>query len=137
MARKPRADSRDVSAEKRAVAARFHRSVNMTPAEIRAWARDPRAKCASFASTRARLPALARLKAKPVSAWTAADVAYAARVVNFNTRMQGNVDAHGCRTRNVTSLLNWGRRPPRCKMPPAGCSARPPRTKPPRRGPGD
>ena len=116
---------------------RFHESVNMTAREIRSWAKDPRAKCASFESTRKRLPALADLKAKSRDRWTAADCQYAERVINFNTRMQGNVDVHGCGIRNVTSLLNWGRRPPGCKLPPKGCSTRPPRTAPPKKGAGD
>lgn len=106
---------------------KFHKSVNMSPASIRAWARDPRAKCASFASTRSRLPKLAKLKAKSRNSWTAADCAYANRVINFNSRMQGNVKAHGCKVRNVTSLLNWGRKAPGCAMPPKGCSTRAPR----------
>lgn len=110
-----------------AVQSTFHRLVNMTPAAIRSWAKDPRAKCASFAETRKRLPKLAALKAK-AGVWSAADCAFAQRVVNFNTRMQGNVDKHGCRVRNVASLRNWGRQPPRCKLPPKGCSTRPPRT---------
>ncbi len=114
----------------------FQRSVNMSPAAIRAWAKDPRAKCASFESTRKRLPKLAALKAKK-GEWTEADCNYARRVVNFNTRMQGNVKTHGCRVRNVTSLLNWGRKPPGCKMPPPGCSTRKPRTAAPKRGAGD
>jgi hypothetical protein len=115
---------------------KFQKSVNMTPSAIRAWARDPRAKCASFESTRKRLPALAKLKAKK-GAWTEADCKYAQRVVNFNTRMQGNVNTHGCKVRNVTSLLNWGRKPPKCSMPPKGCSTRKPRTAKPKRGAGD
>lgn len=108
------------------VQTKFHASVNMSPAAIRKWSKDPRARCASFESTRKRLPALATLKAKPQSLWTAADCAYAQRVVNFNTRMQGNVDTYGCKVRNVTSLLNWGRRAPGCPLPPAGCSTRAP-----------
>lgn len=119
------------------VQSKFHKSVNMSPNAIRKWAKDPRAKCASFESTRKRLPALAKLKAKSRDSWTAADCKYAQRVINFNTRMQGNVNTHGCRVRNVTSLLNWGRRPPRCKLPPQGCSTRAPRTVKPKRGPGD
>lgn len=110
-----------------AIAKKFHASVNMGPAAIRRWARDPRARCASFVSTRARLPKLAALKAKPKSKWTSADCKYAQRVVNFNARMQGNVRAHGCKVRNVTSLLNWGRKPPGCTLPPKGCSTRKPR----------
>lgn len=129
MTRKPKACA--------VVQSKFHKSVNMSAAAIRKWAKDPRAKCASFESTRKRLPALAKLKSKPRDKWTDADCKYAQRVVNFNTRMQGNVNTHGCRTRNVTSLLNWGRKPPKCAMPPAGCSTRAPRTKAPKRGAGD
>ena len=44
-------------------AKRFHKLVNMTPAQIRAWHKNPRSKRASFPATRARLPALADLKA--------------------------------------------------------------------------
>lgn len=117
--------------------ATFHRLVNMSPAAIRKWAKDPRAKCASFEQTRKRLPALAKLKSKSRDSWTEADCKYARRVNGFNARMQGNVNTHGCRTRNVTSLLNWGRKPPRCKMPPAGCSTRAPRAAKPKRGAGD
>lgn len=120
-----------------AVQSKFHKSVNMSPGAIRSWAKDPRAKCASFESTRKRLPALAKLKGKSRDSWTAADCAYAKRVVNFNTRMQGNVRVHGCGVRNVTSLLNWGRKPPGCKLPPKGCSTRKPRTAAPKRGAGD
>ena len=43
---------------------RFHKLVNMTPKQILAWQKDPRAKCASFEATRRRLPHLAKLKAK-------------------------------------------------------------------------
>lgn len=120
-----------------AVQAKFRKSVNMSPQAIRKWAKDPRAKCASFESTRKRLPALAKLKGKAAGSWTNADCKYAQRVINFNTRMQGNVNTHGCRVRNVTSLLNWGRKPPKCAMPPKGCSTRAPRTAKPKRGYGD
>lgn len=107
-------------------AAAFRSSVNMAPAAIRRWAADPRAKCASFPETRRRLPALAALREKAPSTWTGADCRFAARVVSFNARMQGNVNAHGCGPRNVVSLLNWGRRPPGCPVP-ATCPARAPR----------
>lgn len=108
------------------IQAAFHRSVNMSPAAIRRWAQDARAKCASFPATRVRLPRLAALKAKPRDAWTKGDYAYARRVVAFNTRMAGVVRVHGCATRAVVSLRNWGHMPP-CPMPPHGCSTRPPR----------
>ena len=110
-----------------AIRKKFNRSVNMSAASIRKWMKDPRAKCASFESTRRRLPALAKLKAKKTG-WTQKDCKYAQRVINFNTRMQGNVDTHGCRVRNVTSLLNWGRKPPGCAPPPKDCLRRPPRS---------
>ncbi|UCC74951.1 MAG: DUF3140 domain-containing protein [Gemmatimonadota bacterium] len=91
-------------------AQRFHKLVNMTPAQIRAWHKNPRSKKASWASTRARLPALARLKAKPTSKWTARDCAFAKRVVSFNARMDGMRRKHGCTEKIDVSLRNWGRR---------------------------
>lgn len=96
---------------------RFHESVNMSPAAIRAWARDDRAKEASFSATRRRLPALAALKAKPKSAWTAKDEAFAKRVLSFNARMSGMVKQYGCTRKAVISLRNWGRQPPSCPVP--------------------
>ena len=95
----------------------FHRSVNMSPGEIRRWAKDPRAKCYSFEATRSRLPALAKLKGKPVSDWTEADCRYASRVVSFNRRMLGALARDGCTDGYVISLRNWGRQPPRCPLP--------------------
>lgn len=94
----------------------FHRSVNMAPGEILRWAKDPRAKCYSFEATRRRLPSLAKLKAKPVSAWTEADCKYAARVVSFNRRMQGGLRRDGCTDGYVISLRNWGRQPKGCPL---------------------
>ena len=121
-------------------------SVNMSAAAIRKWAKDSRAGCGSFKETVDRLtktqfwkqmgittPSLASLKAKPQTKWTATDCVYAQRVNNFNRRMQGNVDAHGCGVRNVTSLLNGGRKPPGCAMPPDNCVRRPPRVQPKKR----
>lgn len=98
--------------------AEFNRSVNMTPGEIRAWARDPRAREASFEATRRRLPALAALKAKPCAKWTERDRKYARRVLSFNTRMGGMVRKWGCSRKAVISLRNWGRQPPACPVPP-------------------
>lgn len=98
-------------------AERFHALVNMRASEIRAWAKDPRSKLASWASTRSRLPALATLKAKPVAQWTEADCRFAARVVSFNARMDGMRKEHGCTTKIDVSLRNWGRKAPGCKLP--------------------
>lgn len=88
----------------------FRKLVNMSPAAIRGWARDPRAKLASFASTRRRLPRLAELKGKPPARWTAADCKLAARAVSFNSRMAGVVKKFGCTKKAVIALRNWGRR---------------------------
>lgn len=96
-------------------AERFHALVNMSPAQIRRWAKDPRNKCYSEDATRRRLPQLARLKAKPVSKWTADDCAFAARVVRFNARMDGARKKNGCKPGYAISLRNWGRRV--CKLP--------------------
>lgn len=102
-------------------AKRFHQLVNMSPAQIRRWSKDPRSKCYSNDATRARLPALARLKAKPVSRWTATDCKFAARVVSFNARMDGGRKRDGCTPGYAISLRNWGRRV--CSLPKT-CKAR-------------
>lgn len=88
----------------------FHASVNMSPGEIRRWARDPRSREFSWASTRRRLPSLAQLKAKSTKTWTASDCAYAQRVINFNSRMGGAARTNGCTRGYAISLRNWGRR---------------------------
>lgn len=117
-------------------AATFHRLVNMSPAAIRKWAKDPRSKCASFESTRKRLPALATLKAKPRADWTEADCKYARRVNSFNARHLGQMKRFGCTVRETVALRNWGHAP-KCAMPPVGCSTKRPAGKAPRKGPGD
>lgn len=98
-------------------AKKFRRSVNMTPSEIRAWAKDPRSKRFSQPSTRARLPALAKLRGKDPKTWTAKDCEFAARVVNFNARMGGAMKRDGCTPGYAVSLRNWGRAPRSCKPP--------------------
>ena len=92
---------------------RFAELVNMTPVEIRAWARDPRSREYSLPATRARLPKLAQLRAKPVAAWSSRDCAFAARVVSFNARMIGAMRRDGCTRGYAVSLRNWGHAP-RC-----------------------
>lgn len=114
---------------------RFHQLVNMTPAQIRAWAKDPRSRCASFESTRRRLPALAALKAK-TGEWTDADCRYARRVNSFNARHRGQMKRFGCTVRETVALRNWGHMP-KCAMPAKGCSTRPPAGPAPRKGAGD
>lgn len=109
---------------KPAIAKEFHRLVNMSPAAIRAWASDPRARCASFEATRRRLPALAALKGKPVAFWSARDAAFARRVVSFNSRMDGMRKQHGCTTKINAALRNWGRAAPGCPRIPTDCRRR-------------
>jgi hypothetical protein len=100
-----------------AVQNRFRKLITMTPAEIRAWAKDPRAKWASWDDTRKRLPMLAALVAKRNGAWTPKDCTYAVRVNSFNARMQGMVRVHGCTDKMTVALRNWGRQPPGCPIP--------------------
>ena len=114
----------------------FRRLVNMSPESIRSWAKDPRARCASFESTRRRLPALANLRAKNPASWTETDCKYARRVNNFNTRHLGQMKRFGCTLRETVALRNWGHMP-KCPMPTAGCSTRPPAGPAPKKGPGD
>lgn len=100
----------------------FKRSVNMSPAEIRAWARDPRAKCASYPSTRARLTKLAALRAKAAraNAFTKDELAYMRKVVGFNARHGAQAAKH-CTPRRAVALRNWGRKT--CPLP-KHCTAR-------------
>jgi len=104
--------------ERARVAAEFHESVNMSPDEILAWSKDPRSKRYSFEATRRRLPALAKLKAKPVEEWSKKDVAYAKRVLSFNARMGGALRRDGCKQGYAVSLRNWGRAPEGCEVEP-------------------
>jgi hypothetical protein len=112
-------DLRDLfDVERSRVSRAFRASVNMTPDEIRAWARDPRSKRYSFEATRRRLPALAALREKPEEDWTARDVSFAKRVLSFNARMEGALRRDGCRQGYAVSLRNWGRRPEGCEVDP-------------------
>lgn len=104
---------------------RFHELVNMSPSAIRKWAKDNRARCASYQSTRDRLPKLAKLKAKSRRKWTKADYAYAKRVISFNARFLGMVKQHGCTTKMTVALRNWGHDPKGCNLP-QECSTRGP-----------
>lgn len=76
----------------------------------------PRAKLASKASTRKRLPRLAKLKAKisKGKSLTASDCKFVKRVNSFNARMSGVVKKHGATTKACVSLRNWGRKAPGC-----------------------
>lgn len=119
-----------------AVQTAFHKSVNMTPAEIRAWAKDPRNKCASEAATVQRLthpqrwkgftqPALAELKGRALSRWDEDACRYAKRVINFNARHERQRAKQGnkCSVPRVVALRNWGRKVA-CPLPKTACKVR-------------
>lgn len=99
--------------------ATFKRLTNMTPAQIRAWAKRPASRRASFKATRRRLPALAALKAKVGrnGVLTARECAFMGRVNNFNTRMSGMRRKWGCTDKLVVALRNWGHHPRGCPVP--------------------
>lgn len=118
-------------------AKKFHRLVNMSPAAIRSWAKDPRARCASFPETVQRLtkrqrwkgmllPSLVELKTKR-GPWNEIDCKYARRVNSFNTRHLGQMKRFGCTVRETVALRNWGHMP-KCPMPPKDCKKTPPRS---------
>lgn len=99
--------------------------VNMTPKQLRDFMSSEYGKDAGLSKAEAdRLgirrgwdsaKAILRMKAKPVSRWTAADWTWARRQVAFIRRMRGNrgplYDARGEPTRKLTSLLIWGHNP--------------------------
>ena len=99
-----------------AIQKKFHKLVNMTPGEIRAWAKDPRSKLASWPETRRRIPMLADLKAKR-GEWTEKDCRYGQRVNSFNSRHRGQMKRFGCTVGETVALRNWGH-DPGCALPP-------------------
>lgn len=96
----------------------FKRLVNMTPAQIRRWHKDPRSKEASLPRIRAEMPLLARAKATPPSQWTPAMRDKARRAVAFIKRHEAQMKKQGRKygsgryhftRKRVIALLNWGR----------------------------
>lgn len=131
--KKERSHSKACSTPKgfRAVQDKFFEQVNMTPESIRRWSKDPRAVCASFKETVARLTkpqmwkgkmrrSLASLKSLDKRKWTLNDCEYAERVNSFNSRHIGALKQHGCTVPEVVALRNWGHNP-RCPEPPMSC----------------
>ncbi len=99
----------------------FKRLVNMSPAQIRRWAKDPRSKEASLPHIRRELPLLARTKATKPARWTRAMRDKARRTVAFIKRHEAQMKAQGKRygtgrmhatPKRVVALMNWGRRTP-------------------------
>jgi 8-oxo-dGTP pyrophosphatase MutT (NUDIX family) len=104
-----------------ALAREFSHLINMSGAQIRAWAKDPRSKDASFPHIRAELPLLAQMKDTPPSRWTPKMWDKAMRAVNFVKRHEAQMKKQGAEYgtgkyhathKRVVALLNWGRRTP-------------------------
>ena len=104
-----------------ALAREFSHLINMSGAQIRAWAKDPRSKDASFSHIRAELPLLAQMKDTPPSRWTPKMWDKAMRAVNFVKRHEAQMKKQGAEYgtgkyhathKRVVALLNWGRRTP-------------------------
>lgn len=99
--------------EDRQVAREFKKLINLTPAQIRKWHKDPRSKEASLPHIRAELPLLARTRATPPSRWTPAMWSKARRAVAFVKRHEAQLKKQKAPTRKrIIALLNWGRRAP-------------------------
>lgn len=101
----------------------FRRAVNMTPAQLRAWARDPRAKRASLPrrsktgkSAIVELHQVARMVESSSSSWTRSDWVKARDLVNFVKRHTAQMGG-ACQPTRIIALRNWGHQPPRCKVP--------------------
>jgi hypothetical protein len=104
----------------RSCEAAFRKAVNMTPAQIRAWQKNPAAKTASLPKrkktgkgARAELTMIARMLKKPGSKWTAAEHTKACDTVAFigrHTKQMGSK----CQPTRIKALRNWGRETPRC-----------------------
>jgi len=101
----------------------FRRAVNMTPTQIRAWARDPRARLASLPrraktgkSAIAELTQVARMVESRSTAWTPADWTKARDLVAFVKRHTAQMGT-ACQPRRIIALRNWAHQPPRCKVP--------------------
>jgi hypothetical protein len=96
----------------------FQRLINMSPAQIRRWHKDPRSKEASLPHIRRELPLLAKTKATRPSKWTPKMLDKARRAVAFVKRHEAQMRKQGKRygtgryhftRKRVIALLNWGR----------------------------
>lgn len=101
----------------------FKKAANMTPAQIVAWARDPRAKRASLPrrkatghSAIAELSQVARMKRTSPSSWTSSDWTKARDLVNFVKRHTAQMGS-ACQPTRIIALRNWAHQPPRCGVP--------------------
>lgn len=107
--------------DERRLFSEFKRTINMTPAQIRAWHASSQSKIASFAHIRAELPMMATMKETPASRWTPRMWNKAARALSFVKRHEAQMRAQGARfgtgrmhvtEKRIAALLNWGRLTP-------------------------
>ncbi len=95
----------------------WHRLVNMTPAAVSAWRRNPRHKLASNVAGWSSLARIDHLLRKSLHEWNDADWAHAAKVVNFNTRHLASQQLFGAEvgrsgwSKRAIALRNWGHDP--------------------------
>lgn len=96
---------------------------NMTPRELRAWAKNPRHRLASTATGHASLRRLPRLLETPRREWTTADHAFARKVDAFIARHStqaavfGHEVARSGYSRRHIALMNWGHNPSKPSSP--------------------
>jgi hypothetical protein len=97
----------------------FQHVINMTPAEIDRWRKDPRHLDASLPHIRAELPLLVEMKRAPMSRWTPKMWDKALRAINFVKRHEAQMKVQGKRYgtgkmhityKRVAALQNWGRK---------------------------
>jgi len=104
----------------------FHDSVNMSPGELRAWAKNPWHKLASTSTGLASLRRIPGLLERQISDWTAADYKFARKVLGFNKRhLTGkthNLFGKPARagvpwSKRAIALKNWGHDPSKPSSP--------------------
>jgi len=111
--------------------AAFAKAANMSVRQIRAWAKNPTAKCASLPkraktgkSAIAELSQVARMKTSRPSTWTASDWQKARDLVAFVGRHAAKkAPGDRCATKRVVALRNWAHQPKGCPVP-TSCARR-------------
>lgn len=109
-------------------AAAFKKAVNMTPAALRAWMRDPRAREASLPKRKAtgksaiaELAMVAKMLKKSPTKWSKKECVKARDLVNFVGRHRAQARSGGkfkCSRKRVIALRNWAHQPRECGIPP-------------------
>lgn len=109
----------------------FRKAANMTPDQIKAWAKNPTAKCASLPkrsktgkSAITELAQVARMKTSSPSSWSASDWRKARDLVAFVGRHAAKkAPGDRCATKRVVALRNWAHQPAGCPVP-TSCAPR-------------